>query len=445
MIDPTISLSSESDREFLRARIRVAVDLAIGNSPVQAIHALEGVAPIVDPTDHEIVALYFQARAIADIKMRCIEDGFGSFEHSLAAARDHAEPALCARILINYGTALTQDGDVTLAIASLEEALAMSRKIERTTDRRTLEKVRALASTKPVALVSLAEAHFAAGALERAATLLREFHTMRSGNSSELLSAAAVGIPLGLALADETLLKQNYDPSLLDLAFARHEEYLRGPLVEAFCTLFEQQGRPEEHDALLARALDALTSLDNSLALGIRLARLGIPRCLPRISALMARQCSGTSTFLRAHQDLFDSFVAARRQLPKRSRELGLRAERAFANNGRPFMRALALQAAGLPSEADALLRRHGGRTAPLLRWNGSPIKRRLAAALTAREHEVSRLAANGMTNPAIAAALHLSERTVHHHCEAIFGKLGIRSRWQLPAALADVSRAPSP
>ena len=28
--------------------------------------------------------------------------------------------------------------------------------------------------------------------------------------------------------------------------------------------------------------------------------------------------------------------------------------------------------------------------------------------------------------------ALDLSERTVHRHCESIFGKLGIRSRWQL-------------
>ncbi|HEY5426954.1 MAG TPA: helix-turn-helix transcriptional regulator, partial [Candidatus Tumulicola sp.] len=71
---------------------------------------------------------------------------------------------------------------------------------------------------------------------------------------------------------------------------------------------------------------------------------------------------------------------------------------------------------------------------------NGAPIHKRLATLLTTREAEVAALAAQGSTNRAIAAALGLSERTVDHHCESIFGKLGIRSRWQLSAALAEVS-----
>jgi DNA-binding NarL/FixJ family response regulator len=36
---------------------------------------------------------------------------------------------------------------------------------------------------------------------------------------------------------------------------------------------------------------------------------------------------------------------------------------------------------------------------------------------------------ASGATNPAIAAALHLSERTVAHHVSAILGKLGAPTR----------------
>jgi ATP/maltotriose-dependent transcriptional regulator MalT len=48
---------------------------------------------------------------------------------------------------------------------------------------------------------------------------------------------------------------------------------------------------------------------------------------------------------------------------------------------------------------------------------------------LTARELEVLRLVAAGMTNRAIAADLFLSERTVDRHVSNIFGKLGVSSR----------------
>lgn len=403
----------------------MAVDLAIGNHAAPAHSALASVAPAVDASDDEIVALYFQARAIAEVKARRIGEGFKAFESALAAARRFGVPALCARILINYGTALVQDGDLALAIALLEESLALSRSIERTSARGTLEKLRALASTKPVALVTLAEARFAAGDFAGSAVALREFHAMRSGNTGDLLVAAAVGIPLAAVLSDDALLKQSYDPSLLDLAFARREQWLSGPLVEAFCARFESQGRREEHDALLLRAISSLESLDNSLLLGIRLARLGPAACLPRISALMSHQCAGDGPLLHAYRDLFDAFVAGRRQVTVRSRELALRAQRGFERAGRPCLRALAATAVG---------------NAPRPGWRGTPVARRLATQLTGREHEVATMVAAGLSNRAIASSLGLSERTVHHHCESIFGKLGVRSRWQVESALAGVA-----
>jgi DNA-binding CsgD family transcriptional regulator/tetratricopeptide (TPR) repeat protein len=57
-------------------------------------------------------------------------------------------------------------------------------------------------------------------------------------------------------------------------------------------------------------------------------------------------------------------------------------------------------------------------------------------AGLTRREQEVLEQLATGATNPAIAAALHLSERTVAHHVSAILRKLGA------PTRLAAVERA---
>jgi DNA-binding CsgD family transcriptional regulator len=51
------------------------------------------------------------------------------------------------------------------------------------------------------------------------------------------------------------------------------------------------------------------------------------------------------------------------------------------------------------------------------------------AAGLTRREQEVLTVLAGGATNPEIAAALHLSDRTVAHHVSAILSKLGAPTR----------------
>jgi DNA-binding CsgD family transcriptional regulator len=50
-------------------------------------------------------------------------------------------------------------------------------------------------------------------------------------------------------------------------------------------------------------------------------------------------------------------------------------------------------------------------------------------AGLTPREQEVLERLATGATNPAIAEALHLSERTVAHHVSSILSKLGASTR----------------
>lgn len=63
---------------------------------------------------------------------------------------------------------------------------------------------------------------------------------------------------------------------------------------------------------------------------------------------------------------------------------------------------------------------------------------RAAAQALTGRELEVARLAADGLSNQQIADRLHLSVRTVENHLHRAFRKLGVDSR----AALADALTA---
>ena len=55
---------------------------------------------------------------------------------------------------------------------------------------------------------------------------------------------------------------------------------------------------------------------------------------------------------------------------------------------------------------------------------------------LTAQEHQVARLASDGLSNPQIGSRLFLSPRTVEWHLRKIFRKLGISSRFALRDAL---------
>ena len=48
---------------------------------------------------------------------------------------------------------------------------------------------------------------------------------------------------------------------------------------------------------------------------------------------------------------------------------------------------------------------------------------------LTPREDDILRLLVAGQTDPAIAAALFISVRTVEHHVARIFAKLGVHNR----------------
>jgi DNA-binding CsgD family transcriptional regulator len=59
---------------------------------------------------------------------------------------------------------------------------------------------------------------------------------------------------------------------------------------------------------------------------------------------------------------------------------------------------------------------------------------------LTPSEERVARMAASGMTNGQIASALQNSPRTVEAHLGRVYRKLGIRSRAQLGARMADAA-----
>ncbi len=62
-------------------------------------------------------------------------------------------------------------------------------------------------------------------------------------------------------------------------------------------------------------------------------------------------------------------------------------------------------------------------------------------SALTAQERRVAGLAAQGLANGQIAAALHLSPKTVSSHLQRVYGKLGMHSRRELILRAQEFSR----
>lgn len=410
---------------FLRGRVAMATNLANSGGHAAAQKLLAELAPDIEGADATTAALYFMACGSSYRRGRLVDDSFLAFESSLKAARAVRNPRLRLIALGNYADALVQDGNIDHALALYREALGL----------------KGVGISRLELLINAAEGSYVAGDLRRAASLLHEFYAVHDGRlrTEHLLNAAATGIPVAILFADRALLQLSSDRTVVDLAFVNPgQSQLLGRVAGSFCLLFEHLGRRKEHDALLDRAVAVLTSLDESLPLALRVARLGAPDQVLRMKTLMTHWVA-SSPLMCAYRALFDSFIASRHRLRYRARKLALQASRDFSETGRPLLEALALEAAGSNESARNVRHRCGSSaSASQFKWLGAPLPRRMGTHLTDRERQVAELAAGGSTNRAIASKLGLSERTVHCHCRAIYGKLGVRSRWQLATILTD-------
>jgi DNA-binding CsgD family transcriptional regulator len=258
---------------------------------------------------------------------------------------------------------------------------------------------------------------------------------------AESLAAAARGESLRLAGWSLTTL------AFLELSLGRHQEVLDalGPLMARF------DATPDGAEIIVAafapyaaEALINLGRLDEAEPLIERFERNGARLNRPWMLAVGAR-CR--SMLLAAQGDVESAVSMAHQALHEHDR-LPMPFER--ARTQLVLGQLLRRQRQKLAAEAtlhDALhaFEKIGATLwaervhADLARTNVSPTRDK---GLTPSEQRVAELAASGMTNRDVAAALFVSPKTVEHNLSCVYRKLGIRSRAELGMRMAQLEAA---
>lgn len=256
------------------------------------------------------------------------------------------------------------------------------------------------------------------GDLDDAATLLTAVEPDTTSETETTLSQAALHLALGDAASASRALDE----------CCQHLPGHRAHLGAALAMLVEASLANGDHDAAV-RAADDLTRLAtrpgsaelDALAAG---ARGRVSAAGGDTGAAVADLRSALATWSRLHQP----FETARMHAA-----LGDVLVTTADPAGVPHLRhaLTGFRQLGAAREAD--------RVAAHLRLLNERVGTASvrAAGLSGREEQVMRLVAAGLSNPEIAARLHLSRKTVGHHVSHILTKLGLRNRAEIAALVA--------
>jgi DNA-binding CsgD family transcriptional regulator len=261
----------------------------------------------------------------------------------------------------------------------------------------------------------------------------RAFDAIACGSESLIIRGAySVGIRIGVLLEDDVLLQACYDEEALQAAFESGRSQRIASVAGSVAQLIAARGEPRGAAALLHRATIQIERLHGSFWFPVVVAQLGSRRDFNRARSLLDCDERMDCGVARPMQLLFDAIVAKRQKSWRESAKAGSDAASAFASLRMPHFEALAWDAAGQTEKALELFERTGDVRNVRLVSIRRVARRRGETSLTARERDVSALAAQGLRTRAIADALSISEKTVQHHLQRAYGKLGVHSRWQL-------------
>ena len=265
-----------------------------------------------------------------------------------------------------------------------------------------------------------------------------------SGRHNEAFDAGnAVGA--GMRVGDLALVDAFFDVQLLLDAMAQRDAESCGVLLPGFAEVMQVRGMAKDLRAVLERCIgerfiDPYTAIQLCAArfASNEVAEAAVGQAEEYFAGALAPAAAGHVALCRA--------TLQRRQ--GRNVAAGQSASLAascFRKLGWRIYEATALELAGNVRAAGRLYEACGAVSDVARLAAGETRKLKYApfgARLTPREREVARLAAAGRSNREIARALEISVRTVDHHVEAAFSKLGVRARWELTAEMLEPASA---
>ncbi len=282
-----------------------------------------------------------------------------------------------------------------------------------------------------------------AGDLPAARDLLQSTNGRRkSGRHNEAFYAGA-GVAIGMCVGDLALVDAFFNPDLLFASAAAGDAESCGLLLPGFAEVMRAHGMIKELAAVLERCVNA-ELIDPHAAVQLHAVRFAGLECAKRAAEQTERHFrDAVAPAAAAHIALCNATLLRRCRRHSQAAEAARDAAARYRHMGWRLHEAAALELAGDSSGARHAYEQCGAiRDAARLAAGQTRKSRRapFGAHLTAREADIVRLIVRKRSNPEIARALEISLRTVQHHVEAAFSKLGVRARWQLTAELLEAS-----
>jgi DNA-binding CsgD family transcriptional regulator len=261
-----------------------------------------------------------------------------------------------------------------------------------------------------------------------------------SGRHNEAFDAGNA-VSTGMRVGDLALVDAFFDFQLLLDTIAQRDAESCGVLLPGFAEVMQVRGMAKDLRVALERCIKA-RFIDPYTSIQLCAARFGSEEIALTAVAQAEEYFDGALAPAAAgHVALCRATLLRRQGRHVAAAQPAAAAAARFRQLGWRLYEAMALEVAGDVRAASRLYQACGAVSDVARLAAGETRKLKYApfgARLTPREREVARLAAAGRSNRDIARALEISVRTVDHHVEAVFSKLGVRARWELTAEVLE-------
>jgi DNA-binding CsgD family transcriptional regulator len=400
--------ANRGSEEFLVGAIKKATTLNLMDRFPEAEIVLDSIAAEIEKAPGETRAGYYRGRGVLAAVAGRQDEAYAEFERARGCAMLPQDGFALTLVWDEQAYRAIAFGDTKTALMCSERAMTLAQRFR-------------LNWSGVGYVLEHAKVLHLVGESERAATLVRKVLKSVDETPVNRMLLAANGVPIALAVGDSKLARLCAAGDVVELAFGTGEPQRIIPVATAFAELLYRERRAPEAEALIRRALRHLCIRDYAWELAVLVLRHSTDAKLRSDVVQQFRMLPGVnSPAAVAMQHLVTAFSTRNRPRAQRS---AAQAVREFTALGWTGHAALAKELVASFERQPKIIREQRA---------GDDAKR-MEAQLTRRQRDVAALARSGLTNKMIAKKLAISEYTVESHMASILGRLGLRSRWQLP------------